>query len=165
MRHVQVTPQDIHLARRHENGQRLAGNVGKSEKWVIVRVPKTLQTAHPQGVDSARRERTVVSIPKTVVFGALRLSTLEDEERLPVEEITPPVYLLAWMGLVLHSSRSWRRHISALAFSRDQDRFGVLHNGLVDLRRVAIKRRFLNASTTWSSCITISTVKKFTKTS
>jgi hypothetical protein len=29
---VQVTPQDVHHPRRHENGQRLAGNVGKSEK-------------------------------------------------------------------------------------------------------------------------------------
>jgi len=28
VRHVQVTPQDDHHPRRHENGQRLAGNVG-----------------------------------------------------------------------------------------------------------------------------------------
>jgi len=26
--HVQVTPQDVHHPRRHENGQRLAGYVG-----------------------------------------------------------------------------------------------------------------------------------------
>ena len=31
VRDVQVTPQDVHHPRRHENGQRLAGYVGKPE--------------------------------------------------------------------------------------------------------------------------------------
>ena len=36
MRHVQVTPQNVHHSRHHENGQRLAGNVAKSDKWLLV---------------------------------------------------------------------------------------------------------------------------------
>jgi hypothetical protein len=33
VRHVQVTPQEVHHHRRsHENGQRLAGNVAKPDK-------------------------------------------------------------------------------------------------------------------------------------
>jgi hypothetical protein len=31
VRHVQVTPQNVHHPRHHENGQRLAGNVAYSE--------------------------------------------------------------------------------------------------------------------------------------
>src|SRR4029077_18608862 len=34
VRHVQVTPQEVHHPRHHENGQRLAGNVAQSETWV-----------------------------------------------------------------------------------------------------------------------------------
>ena len=34
VRHVQVTPQNVHHPRHHENGQRLAGNVGKPVTWV-----------------------------------------------------------------------------------------------------------------------------------
>jgi hypothetical protein len=33
---VQVTPQEVHHHRRHENGQRLAGNVVKSERFLPV---------------------------------------------------------------------------------------------------------------------------------
>jgi hypothetical protein len=37
VRHVQVTPQEVHHHRRHENGQRLAGNVvGKPDKFLPV---------------------------------------------------------------------------------------------------------------------------------
>jgi len=31
VRNVQVTPQNVHHPRRHENGQRLAGNVSNPE--------------------------------------------------------------------------------------------------------------------------------------
>jgi hypothetical protein len=34
---VQVTPQRVHHPRHHENGQKLAGNVGKPDKFLIVR--------------------------------------------------------------------------------------------------------------------------------
>ena len=36
MRYVQVTPQDVHHPRRHENGQRLAGYVGNREVMVQI---------------------------------------------------------------------------------------------------------------------------------
>ena len=33
---MQVTPQEVHHPRHHENGQRLAGNVGLPDMWVLV---------------------------------------------------------------------------------------------------------------------------------
>jgi hypothetical protein len=36
VRDVQVTLQDVYHPRCYENEQRLAGNIGKSERWLIV---------------------------------------------------------------------------------------------------------------------------------